>query len=40
MLVGGGRPYFPQHGHRVNLELIEARTFDCKVLYVRYRVVR
>ncbi|WP_435111583.1 dihydrofolate reductase family protein [Nocardiopsis synnemataformans] len=40
VLVGGGTPFFPQREHRVSLELIETRTFDSKVVYLRYRVAR
>ncbi len=34
--VGGGIPYFPRD-HRVDLELIETRTFSSRVVYLRYR---
>jgi dihydrofolate reductase len=40
VLVGGGTPYFPRDERRVNLELIETRTFSSNVVYLRYRVVR
>ncbi len=40
VLVGGGTPYFPQHERRVDLELIEARTFSSRVVSLRYRVAR
>ncbi len=40
VLVGGGVPYFPQRERRVDLELIETRTFSSKVVYLRYRVAR
>ena len=40
MLVGGGRPFFPQREDRVNLELIESRTLNSRVVYLRYRVAR
>ena len=30
VLVGGGIPYFPQHERRVDLELVEARTFSSR----------
>jgi dihydrofolate reductase len=40
LLVGGGVPYFPQHERRVDLELVETRTFSSKVVYLRYRVPR
>ena len=39
-LVGGGIPYFPQHERRVDLELVETRTFSSTVVYLRYRVTR
>lgn len=34
--VGGGVPFFPRD-HRVDLELVETRTFSSRVVYVRYR---
>jgi dihydrofolate reductase len=40
VLVGGGVPYFPQRERRVDLELVETRTFSSGVIYLRYRVVR
>ncbi|MEU0402940.1 dihydrofolate reductase family protein [Streptomyces sp. NPDC006197] len=40
VLVGGGIPFFPQRERRVNLELVETRTFSSKVVYLRYRVAR
>ncbi|MGW2609864.1 dihydrofolate reductase family protein [Streptomyces mirabilis] len=40
VLVGGGIPFFPQHERRVDLELVETRTFSSKVIYLRYRVAR
>jgi dihydrofolate reductase len=40
VLVGGGIPYFPQRERRVDLELVETRTYSSKVVYLRYRVVR
>jgi len=40
VLVGGGIPYFPQRERRVDLELVETRTFSSRVVYLRYRVVR
>ena len=40
VLVGGGIPYFPRHERRVDLELVETRTFSSGVVYLRYRVVR
>ena len=40
VLVGGGIPYFPRGERRVDLDLVETRTFSSKVVYLRYRVVR
>ncbi len=40
VLVGGGTPYFPRDERRVDLELIETRTFSSRVVYLRYRVPR
>ena len=40
VLVGGGIPFFPQLERRVDLELVETRTFSSRVVYLRYRVVR
>ena len=37
VLVGGGIPFFPLDEHRVDLELVESRTFSSGVLSVRYR---
>ena len=34
--VGGGIPFFPRD-HRVDMELIEARTFSSRVVHLRYR---
>ena len=40
VLVGGGIPFFPQNERRVDLELVESRTFSSRVVYLRYRVAR
>jgi dihydrofolate reductase len=40
VVVGGGIPYFPRRERRVDLELIETRTFSARVVYLRYRVAR
>jgi dihydrofolate reductase len=40
VLVGGGISYFPQRERRVDLELVETRTFRASVVYLRYRVAR
>jgi dihydrofolate reductase len=39
VVLGGGTPYFPALDERINLELIETRTFASRVVYVRYRRV-
>jgi len=38
VLLGGGIPYFSQRERRVDLELVETRTFSSRVVYLRYRV--
>lgn len=38
VLVGGGIPYFPREGRRVDLELVETRSFENGVVYLRYAV--
>ena len=40
VLVGGGIPFFARQERRVDLELVETRTFSSKVVYLRYRVAR
>jgi dihydrofolate reductase len=40
VLVGGGIPFFPQRERRVDLELLETRTFSSRVVYLCYRVAR
>ncbi|WP_412543401.1 dihydrofolate reductase family protein [Longispora sp. K20-0274] len=40
VLVGGGVPFFPRRERRVDLELVETRTFRSGVVYLRHRVVR
>ena len=40
LLVGGGIPYFPHRERRVDLELVETRTFSSSVVYLRCRVAR
>ena len=40
VLVGGGIPFFPRDEQRVDLELVETRTFNARFVYLRYRVVR
>jgi dihydrofolate reductase len=40
VLVGGGIPYFSRGERRVDLELVETRTFSSRVVYLRHRVAR
>jgi dihydrofolate reductase len=40
VLVGGGIPFFPRHDRRVDLDLVETRTFNSRVVYLHYRVTR
>ncbi len=40
VLVGGGIPFFPRQERRVDLELVESRPFNSRVVYLRYRVAR
>jgi dihydrofolate reductase len=40
VLVGGGIPFFARDERRVDLELVETRTFSSKFVYLRYRVAR
>jgi dihydrofolate reductase len=37
VLLGGGKPYFPQLEHLVPLRLRETRTFQSGALYLRYQ---
>ena len=37
VVLGGGTPYFPALDHRIELELLETRTFGCRVAYLRHR---
>ena len=37
VVLGGGTPYFPALDERINLELVETRTFGSRVVYLRYR---
>ena len=39
VVLGGGTPYFPPLDERINLELVETRTFASRVVYVRYQTV-
>lgn len=40
VILGGGTPYFPTLDKRIELELLETRTFGSRVLYLRYGRVR
>ena len=40
VMVGGGVPFFPRDERRVDLELVETRTFNSKFVYLRHRVTR
>lgn len=40
VLVGGGIPFFAHRERRVDLDLVETRTFGSGVVYLRYRVAR
>ena len=39
VVVGGGTPYFQALEQRIDLELVETRTFGSRVVYLRYRRV-
>ncbi len=40
VLVGGGIPFFPPRERRLDLELLQTRTFGSGVVYLRYRAAR
>ncbi len=40
VLLGGGVPYYPSCGRRLDLELIESRTFSSGAVYLRSRLRR
>ncbi|WP_403022680.1 dihydrofolate reductase family protein [Salinibacterium sp. GXW1014] len=40
VIVGGGTPFFARDEQRVNLELVENRTFGNGVVFLHYRVQR
>ena len=40
VLVGGGTPFYPQRERRVDLELVETRSFGSAVTCSCYRVLR
>jgi dihydrofolate reductase len=37
VVLGGGTPFFPPLDARIELELVETRTFASRVVYLRYR---
>jgi dihydrofolate reductase len=37
VVLGGGTPFLPAVDERINLELVETRTFASRVVYLRYR---
>jgi dihydrofolate reductase len=39
VVLGGGTPFFPALDERIDLELVETRTFGSRVVYFRYRAV-
>jgi dihydrofolate reductase len=39
VVLGAGTPYFPALEDRINLELVETKTFGSRVVYVRYQRV-
>ncbi|MGW5467916.1 dihydrofolate reductase family protein [Streptomyces chartreusis] len=40
VLLGGGISFFPQQESQVDLELVETRSYNSRVVYLRYRTVR
>jgi len=40
VVLGAGTPYFPALDHRIELELLETRTFGSRVVYLRNRRVQ
>jgi dihydrofolate reductase len=39
VVLGGGTPYLPALDERIDLELVETRTFGSRVVYLRYQRV-
>jgi dihydrofolate reductase len=37
VVLGGGTPFFPPVSERIDLELVDTRTFASRVVYLRYR---
>jgi dihydrofolate reductase len=40
VVLGGGTPFFPDLDERIELELVETRTFGSRVVYLRYERAR
>jgi riboflavin biosynthesis pyrimidine reductase len=40
VVLGGGTPYLPGLDHRLDLELVQTRTFGSGTVYLRYRRAR
>jgi dihydrofolate reductase len=40
VIVGGGKPFFPPTQTRLELELVETRSFASRVVYLRYQRIR
>jgi dihydrofolate reductase len=40
VVLGSGTPYFPALDERIDLELVETRTFGSRVVYLRYQRAR
>ena len=40
MILGGGTPFFPLAAQRIDLELVETRTFGWRVVCLRYNAQR
>jgi len=40
VILGGGTPFFPPLDQRLDLELLETRTFGSRTIYARYRRLR
>ena len=39
VVLGGGTPLFPALGERIDLELVETRTFGSRIVYMRHKRV-
>ena len=37
VVLGGGMSYFPSLEERVSLELVETKTFDSRIVFLRYK---